>query len=146
VQQPALPLTEMGTVDVERLGAFKSRNQREPQNALEEQVLQIWRQVLGNPQVGVEDNFFDLGGHSLLATQVVARLERELQVEMPLRSLFEHPTAAAMATAIVQQYAKQVDDATLMQIIEEVKQIADDDLLALLMAEDLILEEKDIPD
>jgi amino acid adenylation domain-containing protein len=146
VQQPTLPLTETGTVDVERLGAFKGRNQREPQNALEEQVLLIWRQVLENPQVGVEDSFFDLGGHSLLATQVVARLQRELQVEMPLRSLFEYPTAAAMATAIVQQYAKQVDDATLMQIMEEVKQIADDDLLALLMAEDLVLEEKDRPE
>lgn len=142
IQQSSLPLTETGAVDVARLSPSKSEKQREPQNELEEQILQIWRQVLGNSQVGVEDNFFDLGGHSLLATQVVARLQRMLQVEVPLRSLFENPTVATLATAIVQKYAEQIDDATLMQIMAEVEQTSDDELLALLLADNLIPEKK----
>ncbi|HEV2704407.1 MAG TPA: condensation domain-containing protein, partial [Pyrinomonadaceae bacterium] len=51
-------------------------------------------------EVGVEDNFFELGGHSLLATQVVSRLNRAFQIEMPVRRVFESPTVAALARRV----------------------------------------------
>src|SRR4029450_10289397 len=60
-------------------------------------VADIWKQVLGVPHVRIEDNFFDLGGHSLLAIQVVSRVRRTLQVELPVRALFESPTIAELA-------------------------------------------------
>ena len=71
-----------------------------PRNELEQQVVEIWEELLGVAPVGVEDDFFELGGHSLLATQVVSRLRESLQLEIPLRDLFERATVAELAVGI----------------------------------------------
>ena len=71
-----------------------------PRNELEQQVVEIWEELLGVAPVGVEDDFFELGGHSLLATQVVSRLRESLQLEVPLRDLFERATVAELAVSI----------------------------------------------
>ncbi|NPU95513.1 MAG: non-ribosomal peptide synthetase, partial [Gammaproteobacteria bacterium] len=68
-----------------------------PRNAIEETLVNIWREVLGVEQIGVYDDFFELGGHSLLVTKVATRLKQQLGVELPLRTLFEVPTVAALA-------------------------------------------------
>ncbi len=72
-----------------------------PTSALEKVLAQSWGEILGVERVGVQDNFFELGGHSLLALQLVARIHDVFQVELPLRSLYETPTPAGLATALV---------------------------------------------
>ena len=68
---------------------------------MERLVAEIWAEVLKLNQVGVFDNFFDLGGHSLIATQVVSRLRQMVGIELPLRTLFEHPTVGGLAGYLV---------------------------------------------
>jgi amino acid adenylation domain-containing protein len=78
----------------------------EPRTVIEEMVAGAWAEVLKLDRVGIHDNFFTLGGHSLLATQVVARVRRTLEVELPLRAMFEAPTVAEFAKRI--EAARQV--------------------------------------
>jgi amino acid adenylation domain-containing protein/non-ribosomal peptide synthase protein (TIGR01720 family) len=78
-----------------RAGAFVA-----PRTPVEHALAEIWAEVLGVAQVGVEDNFFMLGGHSLLATQVISRIRAAFQAELPLHSLFDAPTIAGLAEQI----------------------------------------------
>lgn len=102
----ALPLTPNGKVNRKALPApDKLRPELKsdfvaPRTPAEEALATVWRQMLGVQQVGVHDSFFDLGGHSLLATQLLFHIRDAMQVELPLRLLFETPTIAGMAQAI----------------------------------------------
>jgi len=72
-----------------------------PRTAIEERIAALWRDLLGVPRIGVHDNFFELGGHSLLATQLMSRLREALNADLPLRALFEMPTVAGLADAVM---------------------------------------------
>ncbi len=101
----ALPLTPNGKVDrrVKALELLKPELVKvdvTPQTPIEELLVKIWAEVLGLKQVGVHDNFFELGGHSLLATQLASRIRDAFQVDVPVRILFEAPTAAGIAEYI----------------------------------------------
>ncbi|MGE6764045.1 non-ribosomal peptide synthase/polyketide synthase, partial [Corallococcus interemptor] len=103
VPMEALPLTSNGKVDRKALPApdasvlRASHAYEAPATPLEAKLAALWSEVLRVPTVGRTDNFFELGGHSLLATQLVARVRAALDIELPLRALFEAPTIAALA-------------------------------------------------
>ncbi|HEU5383470.1 MAG TPA: SDR family NAD(P)-dependent oxidoreductase [Ktedonobacteraceae bacterium] len=73
----------------------------EPGTDAERLVTQIWGELLGIDQIGIHDNFFELGGHSLIGTRLASRLRKAFHVDLPLRALFEAPTAAQL-TAIIE--------------------------------------------
>ena len=93
----------------------------EPRTPVEEALTEIWAKVLGLDQVGIHDNFFELGGDSLLASQVISRVIKSLQVEVPLRTLLEAPTVADMAVAIIQNQAEKAEEEDLDQILAELE-------------------------
>ena len=64
---------------------------------LEKTIAAIWQDVLGLPQVGTSDNFFDLGGHSLLVVQVQRRLREACGREVSITDMFRLPTIRALA-------------------------------------------------
>ena len=60
----------------------------------------LWSDVLAVEEIGIHDNFFALGGHSLLAARVNARIAATMQVELPMRALFDAPTIAELSREI----------------------------------------------
>jgi len=78
---------------------------RDPRNEVEANLAEIWRELLGLEQVGMEQNFFELGGHSLLAMQVLARIRRIYAMELAVRSIFEAPTIAGLAMEVEKEQA-----------------------------------------
>ena len=102
----SLPLTSNGKVDMQALPVLEmmDRTQEisyaEPNTLLEELLVQVWQEVLHVERIGIHDNFFQLGGHSLLAIRMIARLRNVLELDLPLRILFEHPTIACLALEV----------------------------------------------
>jgi amino acid adenylation domain-containing protein len=94
-----LPVTACGTLDVARLPepADTPSGTGSARRSLREQVLcELFAEVLGVPRVDVEDNFFALGGHSLLAIRLAGRIRASLDLDAPVRMLFEAPTVAEL--------------------------------------------------
>ncbi|MFN7945815.1 MAG: amino acid adenylation domain-containing protein [Blastocatellia bacterium] len=98
----AIPLTANGKVDRRALPVPESERPElesayvAAQSEAEQALVEIWQQVLGLKQVGVNDNFFELGGDSILSIQVIARA-RAAGLHLTPKQLFEHPTISALA-------------------------------------------------
>ncbi|KAI5828803.1 AMP-binding-domain-containing protein [Schizophyllum commune Tattone D] len=74
----------------------------ESASAVEEIIIEIFKEVLQRKQVRADNSFFHLGGHSLLATQVISRIRKALGVDdrLTVRALFDAPTAGALAQLV----------------------------------------------
>jgi amino acid adenylation domain-containing protein/thioester reductase-like protein len=109
----AIPLTPNGKVDRRALPIPDKaefgldRPFAGPQTDLEQAIAAIWQTLLGIEPIGIHDNFFALGGHSLLATRVISKLRQALNVDIPLRCLFESPTIAGLAQHLEQSFNTQ---------------------------------------
>ena len=107
-----------------------------PGNAVEQTIVEVWQELLGIEGVGVHDDFFELGGHSLLATQVLSRMRDRFQVEIPLRSVFERPTAASLALVVAElqdaQASRKIAPADAKKMLAQLDQLSDAEVDALL--------------
>jgi len=98
-----IPLTPNGKVDRNAILEHESTESRivrdyvEPCNQLENDIADMWQQVLGVDKVGVEDDFFELGGHSLKAMQLMMKIEENLNKEISIQAIFSHPTVKQIA-------------------------------------------------
>jgi len=133
-----LPLTPNGKLDRKTLPApDHGRPEQEnaftaPRTPVEEILARCWADVLQLDTVGVHDNFFQLGGHSLAAMRVVSRVVKQFQLEIPLQSLFQSPTVAAMAAVITAHQGKAPDEQGLATMLDELESLSEDDAEQLL--------------
>ncbi len=105
-----MPLTASGKIDRKALAARElpkscEASVRSGANPLEEELADIWGEVLDCRGVGPDDDFFALGGHSLLAARLVAEASRRIGLSVPLDWLFDRPTPAGMAAQLRQRAA-----------------------------------------
>jgi len=98
----SFPLTVNGKLDVDRLPAHAARPPAtvHPRDDVERRLLALWRSVLDRDDVQMTDDFFDAGGHSMLAVRLVARIEKNLGVRLPLATLITAPTVADLASVL----------------------------------------------
>uniref|UniRef100_UPI00111C2AC8 non-ribosomal peptide synthetase n=1 Tax=Xenorhabdus vietnamensis TaxID=351656 RepID=UPI00111C2AC8 len=98
-QIESVPLTINGKLDRRALPEPEwtdNNNYLAPRNALEEQLCEIWQEVLGLKRVGIHDNFFRIGGDSISAIKLTAAMRRECQIDVPLSLLFLHKTIVGL--------------------------------------------------
>lgn len=131
VRLEKIPLTTNGKVD--RAALPEPDDKRPslstpyvlPRNAIENDLVRIWEEVLDVRPIGIQDSFFDLGGHSLSATRVVSRIIKQFQLEIPLPLLFQSPTIADMAAVMTAHQGKTLDERHLAAILDELASLSD---------------------
>jgi len=134
----SMPLMPSGKVDRKALalqGLQKGKTTCSyvaPRTALEEVLAGICAAVLGVERVGIDDDFFECGGHSLLAAQVVSRVREAFQVDLPLRRIFEEPTVAGLAAAIVSESAENKRVERAAELLLRFRDLSDDQAAALI--------------
>jgi len=140
VPLPAFPRTPNGKIDRRALPVPAGERREEgdsflaPRTPIERQIADIWREVLGIDLIGVRDNFWDLGGHSLLATKVLARVNGEFGLNLPLQSLFLAPTLGELTEAVGQVFLTACDG----NVLAELDALSEEEIRALLDEEEVL--------
>ncbi|MTJ10024.1 MULTISPECIES: non-ribosomal peptide synthetase [unclassified Anabaena] len=129
-----LPLTSNGKVNKKILPAPEQLNSEvkesfiAPRNSLEEQLANIWAEVLRIDKVGIYNNFFSLGGHSLLVTQLISRMRDDIGVELVIQDVFNYPTVADLAVIVTQKLAQDIDEDILARSLAELEELSNADI------------------
>ncbi|WP_326558936.1 amino acid adenylation domain-containing protein [Micromonospora sp. NBC_01796] len=133
----ALPLTPNGKLDRAALpaptwGATDSTPYVAARTPVEAAIVGIWEEVLGVEPIGVDTDFFALGGHSLLAERVLSRLRAYFQLAAPTRVLFDAPTAAGLAAALIELEPVPGQVTAIAEVRAEIEAMSPEDVALLL--------------
>ncbi|WP_046759068.1 non-ribosomal peptide synthetase, partial [Kordia jejudonensis] len=123
MQLESIPLTTNGKVAKNELPAiddtaYQSVAYVAPSTPIETQLVAIWQELLGIEKVGVLDNFFELGGHSLLAVRMVSRINKDLDMKLDIRTMFEMTSISLLAAHIALKKSNVKDDTKTYKQIE----------------------------
>ncbi len=111
-----LPLTPNGKVDRQALPVPDQTHRGKPETFVapetptEVLLADLWQDLLQVKKVGRFDHFFELGGHSLLATQLIVQLFNQHDIDLSLRSLFDHPKLMDLAQVVTEQLLQEMEN------------------------------------
>jgi len=113
VALPALPMTSHGKLDKKVLSSETaqyqlSRSYVPAATELESKLVRIWEELLQVSPVGTNDSFFELGGHSLLAMRMTSSIQKELDVNVPVKIIFQCKSIDKLAAYIEELTVKTV--------------------------------------
>ncbi|OME89853.1 hypothetical protein BK124_30605, partial [Paenibacillus amylolyticus] len=111
VQLEALPLTRNGKLDKKALpepDRTSTQTYTAPQNALEEVIATVFREVLGLEQVGIDDDFYTLGGDSIKAIRILSKM-REQGYDLGVRTIMQGRTIRGMSSAVTVSVASTAE-------------------------------------
>src|SRR5262249_10077222 len=100
----------------------------------EEIMAEIWAEVLGLEQIGVEDNFFELGGHSLKATQAMSRINDTFQIDFSVRNLFSYPTVACLTEFMLKDESNRAIIESTAELLIQMTELSDDEVETLFLS------------
>jgi amino acid adenylation domain-containing protein len=132
VRLHALPISANGKIDLSMLPPpddsqrLECMAARTPASPIEEKLLALVQQLLGNNEVSAQDSFFLAGGHSLLAMQLLMRLQDAFSVDLSLRQLFEAPTVERLA-ALIERTLEKTRPASIWEDLLGTKPVGLDD-------------------
>ncbi|HEY1352293.1 MAG TPA: amino acid adenylation domain-containing protein [Ktedonobacteraceae bacterium] len=126
----ALPLTANGKIDRQALPAPENRGgdalaYRAPRTPGEQKLADLWAALFQLERVGVTDNFFALGGHSILAIRLCGQIQALFQIQVSLRTIFEHPTVAGLALVVVEKQLEQRKSSEIARLLEAVENLSE---------------------
>lgn len=109
----SMPMTPAGKIDyqvlpmdhctinvglpIDRSGTNAADTKADP---IEDQISELWKEVLAIGQVTLDDHFFHFGGHSLKAAQLFSRLRALFDIDLPLKEIYTHPTVRQLAVRV----------------------------------------------
>ncbi|MGD2090215.1 MAG: amino acid adenylation domain-containing protein [Candidatus Aminicenantes bacterium] len=100
-----IPLTPTGKIDQKQLPVPKftpGENYAAPETHTEKIIADIWKEVLGLEEVGVDDNFFDLGGNSLLSIKIAGQFKKVFKRDIPIVTMYRFLTIRSFARFLEQ--------------------------------------------
>jgi phthiocerol/phenolphthiocerol synthesis type-I polyketide synthase E len=151
---PAVPyklaLEEWGVtpIDAEDLPSVPppARQLSGPRNVLEEQIVDLWRQLLGVEDVDIRESFLELGGNSLMAVQLISRVRDVFEVDVPVGEFLRSPTVMAMAEAVAFGQAQSGKIPDVEELLSEIEALGTKETGALLAKELQVSEAEEAPD
>ncbi len=99
-----LPLNPSGKVDLAAIQTIDSslskRRIIKPTKLIEQKLLEIWRSILNQETISIDDSFFEIGGNSLLISTLIMRIDQAFNYRMPLSEFINNPTIMVLADLI----------------------------------------------
>jgi acyl carrier protein len=135
-----LPLTPGGKLDRAALpspdtaGSLGESTYVAPRTHVEEVLAGLYQEILGIPRVGLHDDFFELGGHSLAGVQLLFQVREVLGVELPLRTVFQLPKVADLATVVARRAHEVRGSSSLdaQEVLDRLDDLSADEINTLL--------------